>query len=65
MKDLFLKWAMQIILKAVAQYLTPEKIEEGKVLLIAFLRKEASTLSPTFPFDDELVNLIAAAIGVP
>lgn len=65
MQDAIFKFAVRIILEAVKKWLTPEKIDEGKVLLVAFLRRLAKEQSPGFPFDDELVEIIAKALGVP
>ncbi len=59
------KVALQFLLKMVSQYLTPERIEEGKVKFVAFLRKLAKEQSPDFAFDDELVEAIAKALKVP
>lgn len=59
------KIAFQFLLKMVSQYLTPERIEEGKVKFVAFLRQLAKEQSPDFSFDDELVEVIAKALKVP
>lgn len=59
------KVLLQFLLKMVSQYLTPERIEEGKVKFVAFLRKLAKEQSPDFAFDDELVEAIAKALKVP
>lgn len=58
------KLMLQLVLKFVSQYLTPERIDEGKAKFIDFLRRLAKEQSPDFPFDDELVELLAKALGV-
>ncbi len=64
MGNVVLKWAMEIVLKALATYLTPEKMEEFKVSFVTMLRTEAKALTPEFPYDDEAVEVLAAALGV-
>lgn len=58
------KLLLQLVLKFVSQYLTPDRLEEGKEKFVAFLRKIAKEQSPDFPFDDELVEIVAKALGV-
>jgi hypothetical protein len=62
MKDVWLKYAVQILMGYVAQYLTPQKVEEGKVLLVKWLREQAKSSSS--PFDDQFAEIFARALQV-
>lgn len=64
MKDVLLKWALKLVLGAVAEYLTPEKVDEGKAKLIALLRQLAKDKTPGLDVDDELVEIVAKALRV-
>ncbi len=64
MKNLLLEWAIKILLSVVGEYLTPEKIDEGKAKLVAYLRVLVKKQTPDFPFDDALVEVIAVALRV-
>jgi hypothetical protein len=64
MKDVLLKWALKLVLDAVGEYLTPEKVDEGKAKLVAYLRALAKDKTPDFDIDDELVDIVAKALRV-
>lgn len=77
---LIFEWALKMLMKKLAQEVTPEKIERLKAVLlalltkfaedravelVAFLRKLAKEETPDFKVDDELVEIVAKILGVP
>ncbi len=65
MKDVILGWAMGIVLKALEVYLTPEQMDKFKADFVGMLRTDAKLWTPDFPYDDELVEILAKAMRVP
>lgn len=64
MADAWVKFVMRMFIELVAKWLTPEKIEEGKAKFVAMLYKLAKEQTPDFPFDEQLVAVVAKALGV-
>lgn len=65
MPDYILKWAIEALLKFLSGYITPQLFDKFKAAAVAQMRKMAKDQTPDFPFDDQLVELIAKALGVP
>lgn len=60
----YLQWALDAVMKFIAGYITPDLIKGIEASAIAYMRQLAKDKTPNFPFDDELVELIAKALGV-
>lgn len=67
MGNTVVQWAVAIILKALQNYLTPDKIKEFETAFITLLRTEAKTIATgTLETDVEtVVEVLATALGVP
>jgi len=63
-KQWVMKYATQIVMDSLASWLTPEKVDEGKVKLVEWMRKMVKEQTPDFPLDDQVVEIIAKAFKV-
>lgn len=65
MKDIWLKWLVNLVVQEISKRLTPELINDLKVSLISFLRELVKNQTPGTNLDDQLVEALAKALGVP
>lgn len=63
MQKLLLDWAIKIIIEALKKYLTPETVKQASTALVAWLAVQATKTDTKV--DDELVRVVAQALGVP
>lgn len=63
MGQIFLEWAMQILVAELTKLLTPEKVKEWEIMFVAYLRDKAKTTPGSI--DDAVVEAIANALQVP
>ncbi len=64
-KGVLLNWAIETILKALKSEVNPERIKQWETALITLLRQAAKSQTPDFDWDDQLVEVLAAALQIP
>lgn len=65
MPDYIIRLVLEALLKFLSGFITPEMVEKAKAALVKQMRELAKNQTPDFPFDDQLVELIAKALKVP
>lgn len=63
MDKILFNWAIKILIEALKKYLTPETFKTACVWVVGFLAEQAKRTDTSV--DDELVKIVAAALGVP
>lgn len=64
MPDFIKKWIVDMAMKELQKVLNAGKLKELEAALIKEMRLLAKTKTPDFPYDDQVVEMLAKALGV-
>lgn len=63
MQKYLIEWAIKILIEALKKYLTPDTFKQACTMLVNWLAEQAKKTDTKI--DDDLVKVVAAALGVP